>query len=199
MKIQETAVQTDRVLTIPNALTMLRIVGVPLFLWLLLGPQADGWAVAVLTVSGFTDWLDGVVARATGSISRIGQLLDPLADRLYILATLGGLLLRGIIPWWLPAVLVGRDIVLAVALALLKRRGILGLPVHFLGKAATFNLLLAFPLILLGNGTADWQMVVRVIGWALAGWGTGLYLYAGWLYLRQTADLLNARPRLGAI
>ena len=199
MKIQETAVQTDRVLTIPNALTMLRIVGVPLFLWLLLGPQADGWAVAVLTVSGFTDWLDGVVARATGSISRIGQLLDPLADRLYILATLGGLLLRGIIPWWLPALLVGRDIVLAVALALLKRRGILGLPVHFLGKAATFNLLLAFPLILLGNGTADWQMVVRVIGWALAGWGTGLYLYAGWLYLRQTADLLNARPRLGAI
>jgi cardiolipin synthase len=199
MKVQETAVQTDRVLTIPNALTMLRLVGVPLFLWLLLGPHADGWAVAVLIVSGFTDWLDGVVARATGSISRIGQLLDPLADRLYILATLGGLLLRGIIPWWLPAVLVGRDIVLAVALALLKRRGIFGLPVHFLGKAATFNLLLAFPLILLGAGTADWQTVVRVIGWALAGWGTGLYLYAGWLYLRQTADLLNPRPHLGAV
>jgi cardiolipin synthase len=199
MKVQETAVQTDRVLTIPNALTMLRLVGVPLFLWLLLGPHADGWAVAVLIVSGFTDWLDGVVARATGSISRIGQLLDPLADRLYILATLAGLLLRGIIPWWLPAVLVGRDIVLAVALAVLKRRGILGLPVHFLGKAATFNLLLAFPLILLGAGTADWQTVVRVIGWALAGWGTGLYLYAGWLYLRQTADLLNPRPHLGAV
>jgi cardiolipin synthase len=196
MKVQETAVQTDRVLTIPNALTMLRLVGVPLFLWLLLGPHADGWAVAVLIVSGFTDWLDGVVARATGSISRIGQLLDPLADRLYILATLAGLLLRGIIPWWLPAVLVGRDIVLAVALAVLKRRGILGLPVHFLGKAATFNLLLAFPLILLGAGTADWQ---TVIGWALAGWGTGLYLYAGWLYLRQTADLLNPRPHLGAV
>jgi cardiolipin synthase len=191
MKVQETAVQTDRVLTIPNALTMLRLVGVPLFLWLLLGPHADGWAVAVLIVSGFTDWL--------GSISRIGQLLDPLADRLYILATLAGLLLRGIIPWWLPAVLVGRDIVLAVALAVLKRRGILGLPVHFLGKAATFNLLLAFPLILLGAGTADWQTVVRVIGWALAGWGTGLYLYAGWLYLRQTADLLNPRPHLGAV
>jgi cardiolipin synthase len=89
--------------------------------------------------------------------------------------------------------------VLAVALAVLKRRGILGLPVHFLGKAATFNLLLAFPLILLGAGTADWQTVVRVIGWALAGWGTGLYLYAGWLYLRQTADLLNPRPHLGAV
>ena len=190
MKVQETSVQTDRVLTIPNALTMLRLLGVPLFLWLLLGPQADGWAVAVLMLSGFTDWLDGVVARATGSISRIGQLLDPLADRLYIVATLAGLWLRGILPIWLPIVLIGRDLVLAVVLARLKRHGVVGLPVHFLGKAATFNLLSAFPLILLGAGPAGWQTAVRAIGWALAGWGTGLYLYAGWLYIRQAREIL---------
>ncbi|MEI7779513.1 MAG: CDP-alcohol phosphatidyltransferase family protein [Actinomycetes bacterium] len=195
MRIQETAIQTDRVLTIPNGLTALRLIGVPVFLWLVLGPRADGWAAAVLIGSAATDWLDGFVARATGSISRLGQLLDPLADRLYVLATLFGLLVRGIIPWWLPALLVGRDLVLAGVLAALKRRGVIGLPVHFLGKAATFNLMLAFPLLLLGAGSTGFARTALVLGWALAGWGTGLYGYAGWLYLRQARKFLIGPPR----
>ncbi|MSV42958.1 MAG: CDP-alcohol phosphatidyltransferase family protein [Actinobacteria bacterium] len=199
MDVQETEVQTDRIVTIPNALSFLRLLGVPLFLWLVLGPHADGWAVALLIVSGATDWLDGKIARATGQISRLGQLLDPLADRLYIAATLVGLALRGLVPWWLVVLLLARDLVLAVFLAALKRRGVTGLPVHFLGKAATFNLLFAFPLILLGAdalGVAfSWADVARDLGWAFTLWGTALYWWAGLLYIEQARRFLRA-PRL---
>jgi cardiolipin synthase len=195
--VQETEVQTDRVLTIPNMLSFLRILGVPLFLWLVLVPQADGWAVALLVVSGFTDWLDGTIARATGQISRLGQLLDPIADRLYIAATLLGLAIRAIIPWWLVIALLGRDLVLAVVLAVLKRRGITGLPVHFLGKAATFCLLIGFPLLLLGAAATGTGISVadvsRAVGWAFTLWGTALYWWAGVLYLVQARQILQTR------
>ena len=196
MDVQETEVQTDRILTIPNVLSFARLLGVPVFLWLILGPQADGWALVLLMVSGFTDYLDGKIARATGQISRLGQLLDPLADRAYIAATLLGLAIRGIVPWWLVVLLLSRDVVLAVALALLKRRGITGLPVHFLGKAATFNLLYAFPLLLIGDGATGTGLTLadaaRVIGWAFAIWGTALYWWAGLLYLEQARRILRA-------
>jgi cardiolipin synthase len=195
--VQETEVQTDRILTVPNILSFLRLLGVPLFLWLILVPEADGWALVVLLVAGITDWLDGKIARATGQISRLGQLLDPLADRLYIAATLIGLALREIVPWWLVVILLGRDVVLGVVLWRLKKRGITGLPVHFLGKAATFNLLYAFPLLLLGDGAdaagVDYHDVARVVGWAFALWGTALYWWAGVLYLEQASRILR-RP-----
>ncbi len=195
MDVQETEVQTDRILTIPNVLSFLRLLGVPLFLWLVLVPQADGWAFVLLVVSGITDYLDGTIARATGQISRLGQLLDPLADRLYIAATLVGLAIRGIVPWWLVLVLLSRDLVLALVLALLKRRGIVGLPVHFLGKAATFCLLWGFPMLLLGAGatgtTFTLAEVARDVGWAFAIWGTALYWWAGILYLEQARRILR--------
>jgi cardiolipin synthase len=197
--VQETEVQTDRILTIPNALSFARLLGVPVFLWLILGPHADGWAIVLLLVSGFTDYLDGKIARATGTISRLGQLLDPLADRLYIAATLLGLAIRGIVPWWLVVVLLSRDLVLAVVLVLLKRRGITGLPVHFLGKAATFNLLYAFPLLLLGDGATGTGVtladVARILGWAFAIWGTALYWWAGVLYVEQARRILGTPVR----
>ena len=199
MDVQETEVQTDRILTIPNALSFARLLGVPVFLWLILGPHADGWAIVLLLVSGFTDYLDGKIARATGTISRLGQLLDPLADRLYIAATLLGLAIRGIVPWWLVVLLLSRDLVLAVVLVLLKRRGITGLPVHFLGKAATFNLLYAFPLLLLGDGATGTGVTVadvaRIVGWAFAIWGTALYWWAGVLYVEQARRILDTPVR----
>ncbi len=195
MEVQETAVQTDRILTIPNILSFMRLLGVPVFLWLILVPEADGWAAVLLVVSGATDWLDGKIARATGQISRLGQLLDPLADRLYIAATLVGLAIREIVPWWLVILLLSRDLVLAIVLAALKRRGIIGLPVHFLGKAATLFLLLAFPLILIGaTATGAGVTLVdaaREIGWAFAIWGTALYWWAGLLYLEQARRILR--------
>ena len=190
--------QTDRILTIPNILSFIRLLGVPLFLWLILVPEADGWAFVVLALSAVTDYLDGMIARALGQISRLGQLLDPLADRLYIAATLLGLAIRAIIPWWLVIVLLARDLVLAVVLALLKRRGITGLPVHFLGKAATFCLLWGLPLLLLGAGASGTGLglpeLARDLGWAFAIWGTALYWWAGVLYLEQARRILGT-PR----
>ncbi len=195
MEVQETQVTSDRVLTLPNVLSFARLLGVPVFLWLILVPQADGWAIALLVVSGITDWLDGYLARRWNQITRVGQLLDPIADRLYILATLFGLLLRDIIPLWLVVLLVSRDLLMAVVLAVLKRRGITGLPVHFIGKAATFNLLYAFPLLLLGDGSGTIAEICRIFGWAFAIWGTALYWWAGALYLEQARRILALRTR----
>lgn len=189
---------TDRVATVPNLLSMLRLAGVPLMLYLILGPQADRLAVLVLAIGGFTDWLDGFLARRWHQTSRLGQMLDPIADRLYILAVLIGLALRDIIPWWLVIILVGRDVLIAALIPALKTRGYSSLPVHFLGKAATFNLLYAFPLVLLGAGETGVLWIAWVVGWAFAVWGTALYWYAGLLYLGQTLTLLSTQPRLAS-
>src|SRR5215211_378265 len=185
---------TDRVWTLPNLLSFLRLAGAPVVLWLIIGPQADGLAVLVLALGGFTDWLDGYLARAWHQTSRIGQMLDPIADRLYILAVLLGLALRGIIPWWLVALVVGRDVVIAFLVPILKTRGFSSLPVHFLGKAATFSLLYAFPLVLLGSGEQGWLQLAWVLGWAFAIWGTALYWYAGGIYALQIIRFLRSTP-----
>lgn len=182
---------TDRVWTVPNALSMLRLVGVPIFLWLILSGQ-DGWAVVVLTVSGVSDYLDGKIARAYNLVSSVGQLLDPLADRLYILSTLLGLAWRGIIPWWLVGVLVGRELFGTALLLVVRHYGYRALPVHFIGKAATFDLLWAFPVILLGQGSSLFSTIALPIGWAFAWWGTALYWVAGILYAFQTRDVVRA-------
>jgi len=175
---------SDRVFTLPNVLSVLRLVGVPVFLWAILA-EHDAVALAALMFSGVSDYLDGKIARHFGMISRVGQLLDPLADRLYIATTLFGLAWRDIIPWWLVLVLVSREVLLAVVLSVLKRYGQTGLPVHFVGKAATFNLLYAFPLLLLGDGESTFAQWALPIGWAFAWWGTVLYWLAGVMYIIQ--------------
>ena len=190
-----TSYDTDRVWTVPNALSFVRLAGVPVLLWLLLGPQLDLLAVAVLGLSGFTDWLDGYLARRWHQTSRLGQMLDPVADRLYILAIVLGLASRGIIPWWLVVLLVLRDVLIAGLVPVLRTRGYSSLPVHFLGKAATFCLLYAFPLVLLGAGEHPLAVLARALGWAFTIWGTGLYWWAGGLYLVQSLRLVReTRP-----
>ena len=184
---------TDRIVTVPNALSALRLLGAPVFLWLLLGPHADIAALIVLALSGFTDWADGVLARRLHQTSRLGALLDPAADRLYILATLVGLTVRHIIPWWLAAIIVGRDLLLATTLPVLRRHGYGPPPVHYLGKAATFCLLYAFPLLLLATYHGTAADIARPIAWAFTIWGTALYLWAGGLYLLQIRGLTR-RP-----
>jgi len=187
--------RTDAVLTLPNALSVLRLLGVPLFLWLVL-TERDAMAVGVLAVGGATDWLDGKIARRWNQMSQLGALLDPAADRLYILATLIGLTVRGVVPWWVTAVLVGRDVVLAGFLPVLRRHGYGPLPVHFLGKAATFNLLAGFPLLLLGDGESTVSQVAHAFGWAFAIWGTALYLWAGVLYVMQVRQVVADAGRV---
>jgi cardiolipin synthase len=185
-----------RWLTVPNLLSLLRLAGVPLFLWLLLGPHADALAVVVLAVAGLTDWLDGKLARWLNQSSRLGQLLDPTVDRLYIVAALAAFLIRDIVPVWLVALLVGRDLVLALCLPVLRRRGYGPFVVTYVGKAATFSLLYAFPLVLLGYGEQGWLQLAWVLGWAFAIWGTALYWYAGGLYIAQTVQLVRTMPPL---
>lgn len=183
-----------RVLTVPNLISLARLLLVPVFA-VLIATGHDGWAVAVLAVSGASDWLDGVLARRLHQVTRLGQLLDPAADRLFILVTLVGLVWRGAVPWWLLVVLVARDVVLAVMLLVLDRAGYPPPQVHLAGKAGTFALLYAFPLLLL----AEWQswvgQIALVAGWAFAVWGVALYWFSGLLYLEQARRLLRAGER----
>jgi cardiolipin synthase len=194
----------DRVLTVPNGISAARLAGVPVFLWLVLGPRtatADYWAVGLLIAAGLSDWLDGKIARALNQASRLGQLLDPAADRLYIVSTIVALAVRQIIPWWLVAVLAVRELTVGIALALLKRRAGYGtLQVSLVGKAATLCLLYAFPLLFLGDHPGWGGTLARVIGWAFATWGTVLYWWAAMLYLAQVRNLVgrSARPEVGA-
>ncbi len=186
---------STRVWTLPNVISALRLLGIPLFLWLVLGPEEDALALGVLMLSGFTDFLDGWLARRLGQQTVVGQILDPVADRLYILAVVVGLALRDVIPWWMAISLPLRDALMWLLVPLLRTRGYSALPVHFLGKAATFNLLYAFPLLLLGDGTGSVATLADVFGWAFAIWGLGLYWWAGILYAWQVRRLLATTER----
>lgn len=187
----------DRILTIPNVLSIARLLLIPVFLWLVLVAQADLWGVAILAVSGVTDWADGVIARQTGQMTRLGRLLDPLVDRLTIAATLIGLALRDLIPWWLVLLLAAREVLLLALVPALRRRGLVALPVHYLGKAATFALYWGFPFVLVGAGTAPWEQVLGALGWAFVIWGTALYWYSAVLYVEQARRVLAARDSGG--
>jgi cardiolipin synthase (CMP-forming) len=191
--------RTDRVLTVPNLISLLRLAGVPIFLWLVLGAHADGWAVAVLAVGGTSDWVDGYLARRLGQVSRLGELLDPLADRLYILATLVALTVRDVVPLWFTIALLAREAVMIVCLLLLRRYGYGPPPVHYVGKTATFILLFAFPTLLLAYTHEGAHWWAYPAGWALAWWGLVLYWIAAIFYLIQAAGLMRAaRTRAAA-
>jgi cardiolipin synthase len=191
----------DRLVTIPNFISLARLLGVPVFLWLVLAsPSAtrDWWAVGLLIASGASDWLDGKIARALNQQSRLGQMLDPAADRLYIVATVIALAVRAIIPWWLVAVLGAREVLMAVVLAVLRRRGWGALGVSFVGKTATLCLLYAFPLLFLGSHIhAVYAETAKVAGWTFVIWGSALYWWAALLYVVQARRLLAAPPPQG--
>ncbi|WP_067471894.1 CDP-alcohol phosphatidyltransferase family protein [Actinomadura hibisca] len=183
---------TARVWTVPNLLSFARLLGVPLFLWLVLA-EHDGWALGVLVFAGLSDWLDGKLARALNQTSRLGVVLDPAADRLYILATLVGLAARDIIPVWLVVLLVGREVAITPIVPIMRRLGYQGtLPVHFIGKAATMCLLYSFPLLLIGDHDGAAATGAKVVGWSFAIWGTALYWWAALLYWEQTRRLVLA-------
>ncbi|HSV40259.1 MAG TPA: CDP-alcohol phosphatidyltransferase family protein [Nocardioidaceae bacterium] len=187
--------RSNRVWTIPNMVSIVRLAGVPLFLWLILVVEADGWALVVLMLSGVTDYLDGYLARKLNQTSKLGEILDPVADRLYILSTVVAFAARDIIPVWWAVLLPLRDAFLWTLVPFLRTRGYSSLPVHFLGKAATAALLYAFPLLLLGDGEGVVATLAQVFGWAFAVWGTALYWWAGLLYAWQVRKLLADHDR----
>ena len=184
MANQQPLSMKEQFMTVPNILSMLRLALVPVFLFLLLNEKYL-LAIVVLAISSLTDYLDGYFARKFNQVTRLGQLLDPAADRLYIFSTLVGLSITGIVPVWLALVIIGRDVVLAVAYPILATYGYGPLPVHYLGKTGTFALLYAFPLLLMAYIWQPLAFVLEPLAWAFALWGVGLYWWGAVVYLRQ--------------
>lgn len=186
-----------RVLTIPNVLSVIRLALLPVFAYLLLVTHSYGPAVAILMFSGASDWADGKIARLVDNqSSRLGELLDPLVDRVYMVSVPLVLALAGVVPWWLLVLLLSRDAVLAATLPVVRSRGVTALPVTYIGKAATFALMSGFPLILLGQWDSGWSRVVGAIGWGFVIWGAGMYLWSAVLYLIQVRLVVRRLPRV---
>ena len=185
---------SSRILTLPNVLSLSRILLVPVFLLLLIEGQ-DAAALLVLVISSGTDFLDGFLARRLNQISRLGQLLDPAADRLYIFAALIGLAVRELVPWWIMVIVLGRDIVMLLLGIILANFGFGPLPVHQLGKVATFCLFYALPMIMLGAAFPLFAWWSQPIGWAFALWGAFLYWWAGIIYAIETIRVIRL-PRV---
>lgn len=184
---------SNRVWTVPNAISMFRLALVPVFAVLIFA-ERDVAAVIVLVVAGATDWLDGVIARRFDQMTRLGQMLDPVADRLYIFVTLIGLAYREFIPWWLVAIIVARELVLVALLPFLGARRLAPLEVNFVGKAATFALMYSFPLLLLAHGDGTLAAVAYAVGWAAALWGVALYLLSAAIYVAQVVGAYRRLP-----
>lgn len=185
---------SSRILTVPNILSFVRLGLVPVFLVLLILGH-DVLALAVLVISSLTDFLDGVIARRFRQVTRLGQLLDPAADRLFIFAALIGLMIRDILPWWFVAIIIGRDALLLILGVILANFGYGPLPVHHLGKAATFCLFYALPIIMIGHAFPGAEVVTDPLGWGFALWGAFLYWWAGIIYLIETSRVIRI-PRV---
>ncbi len=194
----EQVLPPDRVLTVPNLLSAIRLVLIPVFVYILLSAHAYGWAVAILMFSGASDWADGKIARTLNQSSRLGVLLDPAVDRIYMVTVPVVLAIAGIVPWWFVITLLVRDGLLAVSLPLLRSRGLSALPVTYIGKAATFALMSGFPLVLLGRWDAQWSRVIGACGWAFLIWGIYAYLWAFVLYAVQITLVMHRMPKVKA-
>lgn len=186
-------------LTIPNALTLLRAAGIPLFLWLVLARHADGWAILILALGGATDYFDGKLARAWNQTSKFGEIADPTIDRLYIAATLIAFYIRGIVPTWVIALLILRDLAMAGLALKLQLDGYPPLKVTYLGKAATFNLLYAFPLLLLAQENSVLGTIAFIFGWAFVFWGMALYLGTAIGYFRTAWQRVRVQSQIISI
>lgn len=190
------AERSDSIWTVPNLLSLMRLALIPVFVWLLMVQQAELWAFWVLMFSGFSDWLDGKLARILNQSSKLGALLDPAADRLYIIIIPLCFALRDFVPWWLIGLIVARDALLLASAPLLRSRGLVALPVLYIGKAATFALMSAFPWLLLGQLDSVVGTICHPIGWAFMIWGVGLYLWSFVLYAYQTVLVLMRMPKV---
>ncbi len=186
----------DRVLTVPNLLSAIRLLLIPVFIYALMFAHANGWAVAILMFSGASDWADGKIARTLDQSSRLGVLLDPAVDRLYMVTVPIVLALSGLVPWWFVITLLVRDGLLAATLPLLRSRGLSALPVTYVGKAATFALMSGFPLVLLGTSDALWSRVIGACGWGFLIWGMYAYLWSFVLYAVQMVLVMRRMPKV---
>ncbi|MGK2882022.1 MAG: CDP-alcohol phosphatidyltransferase family protein [Mycobacterium sp.] len=186
----------NRVFTVPNVLSAVRLLLIPVFIYLLLVAHATEWAIAILMFSGFSDWADGKLARVLNQYSKLGELLDPAVDRLYLVVVPITLAVAGIVPWWFIVALIVRDGLLAAALPVLRSRGLTALPVLYIGKAATFALMSGLPLVMFGEFDASWSRVIFAVGWAFLIWGLYMYLWSFLLYVLQLIAVVRQMPKV---
>ena len=198
-RLMEPVLAQNRVLTLPNLLSVVRLALIPVFVYLMLVTHTHSWAVAILMFSGFSDWADGKIARVLNQSSRLGVLLDPAVDRLYMITVPIVFALGGIAPWWFVHHAAGpRCGCWPATLPLLWSRGLSALPVSYVGKAATFALMSGFPLVLLGSSDALWSRIVGACGWAFLLWGLYMYLWAFVLYMVQMVLVMRRMPKVDA-
>jgi cardiolipin synthase len=157
----------DRIVTLPNVITLLRLACVPLFVWLVARPHRDGWYQAgiLLAILGITDGVDGYLARHLGQVSTVGKVLDPLADRILI-ATAGiSVVVIGAMPLWLGVVAISREALVALGFLYVAAAGGRRMDVQWAGKAGTFGLMCALPLFLIGHAHGDWHGLALTGAW----------------------------------
>ena len=188
----------DRVLTVPNAVTVVRLLCIPLFLWLLFGAGRQTAAAILLGVLGATDWVDGFVARRFHQVSTVGKVLDPAADRVLVATGVIAIMIHGAVPIWFGVATLAREVVVAGTVLVLAALGAKRIDVLWIGKAGTFALMFAYPAFLLSHGTASWQVPFHDFAWVTGGIGLVLAWAAAVAYLvpaRQALDEGRAARR----
>jgi cardiolipin synthase len=173
----------DRIVTIPNVISVVRLLCVPVFLWLLFGRDdrlAAGWLLAFL---GATDWVDGYIARHHGQVSTVGKVLDPTADRVLLVVGVVALMVDGSVPVWLGVLTLAREVIVSVAVLALAAKGARRIDVQWVGKAGTFALMFAYPMFLLANAGTSVSGAARVVAWGCALPGLALSYYAALTYV----------------
>lgn len=173
----------DRVLTLPNAVTTLRLLGVAVFCWLLFGAGRQTAAAVLLGVLGATDWVDGQLARRLHQVSTVGKVLDPAADRVLVGTAVISVIAHGAVPLWFGVLTLAREVLVSGTVVALAALGARRIDVLWIGKAGTFGLMVAYPAFLLSHGTAGWQVPFRDVAWVAGGLGLVLAWFAAVAYL----------------
>jgi cardiolipin synthase (CMP-forming) len=186
----------DRILTVPNLITLVRLCCIPVFVWLLFHQKQRGNAAILLASLGATDWVDGSIARRFNQGSTLGKVLDPVADRLLLGTAVVSLMIDGAVPWWFGLLVLGREVAISIAVLGLASLGARRIDVTWVGKCATFGLMTAFPLFLASRSTWSWRDIAQVLAWIVGVPSMILSYYAaiGYLPLARTA-LRSGRSR----
>jgi cardiolipin synthase len=182
----------DRIVTVPNAITLVRLACIPLFVWLLFGADRQIAAALLLGALGATDWVDGFVARRYHQVSTLGKVLDPVADRVLVATAVITITIHGAVPVWFGAATLAREVVVSVAVLLLASLGAKRIDVLWVGKAGTFALMFSYPAFLLGDGDARWQRPFLVLAWVTGIIGLTLAWVAAGTYLPVARKALAA-------
>jgi cardiolipin synthase (CMP-forming) len=185
---------SDRVLTLPNAVTLARLCLLPVFLWLMFHDRPRHWYAAawVLGVMGGTDWVDGYLARHLHQVSTVGKVIDPIADRVLLLGGAGAILWVGAVPTWVAVLALGREAVVALTAVVLAALGAARIDVTWFGKAGTFGLMVALPLFLVGHSSAGWRGPAEALAWVAVVPGLVLGGYAAVTYVPVARRALAA-------